>query len=109
MRILFLLTQDLESPSGLGRYLPLAKELGKLGHTINIAALHSNYDSLDQTHFEIDGVQVDYVAQMHIKKLGNKKSFFSNYELLSAAIRATWKLSRMALETQADVIHTTET
>ncbi len=83
--------------------------MGKLGHTVNIAALHSNYDSLDQTHFEIDGVQVDYVAQMHIKKLGNKKSFFSNYELLSAAIRATWKLSRMALETQADVIHTTET
>jgi len=35
MRILFLLTQDLESPSGLGRYLPLAKELGKLGNTVN--------------------------------------------------------------------------
>lgn len=105
MRILFLLTQDLESPSGLGRYLPLAKELGKLGHTVNIAALHSNYDSLDQTHFKIDGVQVDYVAQMHIKKLGNKKSFFSNSELLSVAILATWKLSRKALETQADVIH----
>jgi len=104
MRILFLLTQDLESPSGLGRYLPLAKELGKLGNTVNIAALHSNYDSLDQTHFEIDGVQVDYVAQMHIKKLGNQKSFFSNSELFSAAIRATWKLSRKALETQADVI-----
>jgi glycosyltransferase involved in cell wall biosynthesis len=105
MRILFLLTQDLESPSGLGRYLPLAKELGKLGNTVNIAALHSNYDSLDRTHFEIDGVQVDYVAQMHIKKLGNQKSFFSNSELFSAAIRATWKLSRKALKTQADIIH----
>ncbi len=105
MRILFLLTQDLESPSGLGRYLPLAKELGKLGHTVNIVALHSNYDSLDQTHFEMDGVQVDYVAQMHIKKIGDKKSFFSSSELLSAAIRATWKLSRKALKTQADIIH----
>jgi len=69
-----------------------------LGHIVNIPALHSNYDSFDQTHFEIDGVQVDYVAQLHIKKLGNKKSFFSNYELLSTAIRATWKLSRKVLE-----------
>jgi glycosyltransferase involved in cell wall biosynthesis len=105
MRILFLLTQDLESPSGLGRYLPLAKELGKLGNTVNIAALHSNYDSLDQTHFEINGVQVDYVAPMHVKKSSDQKSFYSNPELLAVASRATWELSRSALNTQADVIH----
>lgn len=105
MRILFLLTQDLESPSGLGRYLPLAKELGKLGHTVNIAALHSNYDSLDQTHFEIDGVQVDYVAPMHVKKSSDQKNFYSNPELLAVASRATWELSRSALNTQADIIH----
>ena len=105
MRILFILTQDLESPSGLGRYLPLAKELGKLGHTVNIAALHSNYDSLDQTHLEIDGVQVEYVAPMHVKKSGDQKSFYSNPELLAVAFRATWELSRSALNTHADIVH----
>ena len=105
MRILFILTQDLESPSGLGRYLPLAKELGKLGHTVNIAALHSNYDFLDQTHFEIGGVQVDYVAPMHIRKSSDQKSFYSNPELLAVAFRATWELSRSALNTQADIVH----
>ncbi len=46
MRILFLLTQDLDSPSGAGRYQPMAKYLTKLGHQVTIAALHSNYFSL---------------------------------------------------------------
>ena len=37
MRIIFLLTQDLESPSGLGRYWPLAKELARLGVVVKRA------------------------------------------------------------------------
>ena len=44
MRILFLLTQDLESPSGLGRYLPLAKELGKLGRYAGMDAFYNLSD-----------------------------------------------------------------
>ncbi len=105
MRILFLLTQDLESPSGLGRYLPIAKELNKLGHSVNIAALHSNFDSLKQTNFDYFGVQVDYVAPMHIKKIGDTKSYYSSTELMMVVLKATLSLSRKALETNADIIH----
>ena len=77
MRILFLLTQDLESPSGLGRYLPLAQELVKSGHQVNIAALHSNYQKLAFRRKNIQGVELHYVAQMHVKKQGSTKTYFS--------------------------------
>lgn len=105
MQILFILTQDLESPSGLGRYLPLAKELNKLGHTANIAALHANYKNLKETKFDFQGVQVDYVAPMHIKKIGDNKSYYSNTELALVVSRATWELSRRAIKANADIIH----
>jgi hypothetical protein len=45
-KITFLLTQDLESPSGLGRYWPMARYLAALGHQVKIGALHSNFNSL---------------------------------------------------------------
>ena len=77
MRILFLLTQDLESPSGLGRYAPLARELTVLGHQITIAALHSRYDTLDRRSFFKEGVDVRYLAPMHVKKRGNLKIYYN--------------------------------
>ncbi len=48
MKIHFLLTQDLESPSGLGRYAPMARELVALGHQVRVSALHSAYDELER-------------------------------------------------------------
>jgi hypothetical protein len=62
VRILFLLTQDLDSPSGQGRYLPLAQGLARLGHAVHIAALHADFASLTTTSAEEGGVQVEYVA-----------------------------------------------
>ena len=58
MKILFLLTQDLQSPSGLGRYLPLASELSALGHDVYVAALHANYKSLVEKKYKIGGFMV---------------------------------------------------
>jgi glycosyltransferase involved in cell wall biosynthesis len=105
MRILFLLTQDLESPSGLGRYWPLARELVRLGHTVNIAALHSNYTNLVQKQFEQDGVKIHYVAPMHVRKEGSTKVYYSSLKLLALALWATWRLTLAALHTPADIIH----
>jgi hypothetical protein len=65
---LFLLTQDLECPSGLGRYWPWAKALAKIGHPVEIAALHSDYSALGLKEFEQEGVRVRYVGQMHVLK-----------------------------------------
>ena len=51
MKITFFLTQDIESPSGLGRFFPLAKELSRLDHQVKIICLHSNYFSLKYNFF----------------------------------------------------------
>ena len=105
MKVLFLLTQDLESPGGLGRYWPLARELARLGHTVTVAALHSNYEALPRKRFMQAGVNIWYVAPMHVRKRGNIKSYYSTPALLWVLARATWALSWVALSIPADIIH----
>jgi glycosyltransferase involved in cell wall biosynthesis len=105
MRILFLLTQDIESPSGMGRYFPLARELARLGHKTTIAALHADFDSLKQTRFDQDGVDIWYVAPMHVLKQGAQKSYYKPSRLLALAARATLALTHAALNTPTDIIH----
>jgi glycosyltransferase involved in cell wall biosynthesis len=105
VKILFLLTQDLESPSGLGRYWPLARELVRLGHTVTIAALHSGYRSLPYKRFSRDGVNIWYVAPMHVRKRGHIKSYYSSPALLWVLLRSTFALSWAALTVPADIIH----
>lgn len=104
MKIDFLLTQDLSSPSGLGRYFPWAKELTCLGHEVRIFALHSNFASLIERKATIEGVQVEYVAQMHVKKSNFGKTYFSSWQLIRVALMGTIGLSLAAIKTQADVI-----
>ncbi len=101
---LFLLTQDLESPSGLGRYFPISKYLAKQGFSVNIAALHSNYASLNTRTFVKEGVNVHYVAQMHIKKENNRTTYFNPLQLFWHVIKATWRLFVFVLKNPADII-----
>jgi glycosyltransferase involved in cell wall biosynthesis len=105
MQILFLLTQDMESPAGAGRYFPLARGLVKLGHQVTIAALHADFNSLRETHFENKGVHIYYVAQMHVLKQGNRKLYYPPHRLLALMARASWALSRAALSLPADIVH----
>lgn len=105
MHIAFLLTQSLESPSGLGRYSPLAKELARLGHTIHVFALHPELASLERRDFEQDSVKVHYVAPMHVRKHGSLKSYYSTPKLLGVAAQAAWQLSKAALSVPAEIIH----
>lgn len=104
MKILFLLTQDLESPAGVGRYLPWAQELARLGYEVRIAALHSNFAALNRTHYTTEGVEVDYVAQMHVLKQNNLKTYFPAWKLLSIAVKATRELVKAAWRSNADII-----
>jgi glycosyltransferase involved in cell wall biosynthesis len=104
MRILFLLTQDLDSPAGFGRYFPMARVLVQRGHQVTMAALHANFASLKVKHFVKEGVRVWYVGQMHVMKQGSQKAYFSTPRMLTVALVATWKLSRAALSTPAEVI-----
>ena len=107
MRIAFLLTQDLESPSGLGRYWPLGKTLARLGHEITIIALHSDYGSLKpkDRDFAREGVHVRYVGQMHVRKVGSRKFYFAPARLLGVALAGTVRLAYSALRTAADAYH----
>jgi glycosyltransferase involved in cell wall biosynthesis len=105
MKILFLLTQDMESPAGAGRYYPLARGLVKLGHQVTIAALHADYGSLPETHFEHKGVEIHYVAQMHVLKKGNRKLYYAPHKLVGLMAQATWALGRAALSVPADIVH----
>jgi glycosyltransferase involved in cell wall biosynthesis len=105
MKILFLLTQDLESPSGVGRYFPLAKSLAHLGNKVTIAGLHSSYDSLEEKKFSLQGVDVFYVGQMHVRKDADSKSYFPTHRLALVAGKATGSLGKAALSIPADVVH----
>ncbi len=104
MKILFLLTQDLESPSGLGRYYPMARELSKFGHEVQIAALHPDYGNLEKTRLVQDDVLIQYVAPMHIRKSKNTKTYYSPLRLLLIALRATFALTIAAFQLEADLI-----
>jgi len=104
MKIAFLLTQSLESPSGLGRYWPLARELAKIGHFVEIYALHPDFNSLEDTSFTWQNVQVRYVAPMHVKKIASHKSYYRTSELLSISLRATLGLCKHAYSSDAEII-----
>ena len=105
MNIAFLLTQDLKSPSGLGRYFPLAKELARLGNEVSILALHPNLSSLSQRRLQVGGVKVHYVGQMHVRKVGSQKTYFSTFGLARVALASSLRMGFRTLLTETDVIH----
>lgn len=102
--ILMLLTQDLESPSGLGRYFPLAKYLAREDFQVTILALHSNFAEVKEKKVVQEGVAIHYVAQMHVLKTGNKTHYFSPLQLLKVSRQALKKLYSEAINEQPDLI-----
>ncbi len=105
MKVTFLLTQSLDSPSGLGRYWPLGKELVHLGYDVTILTLHHDFRSLDRRCFVKDGVNIHYTGQMHVRKVGSSKFYFNSIHLIWIVLLATWRLIRAALQTPTDVYH----
>lgn len=105
MRIVFVLTQDLESPSGLGRYYPLARQLVRLGHQVHISATHPNYSELIERRLNKDGVEVNYVAPMHVRKEGSLKQYYGIARLLCVTLQATWKLSVDTIRSDSEIVH----
>lgn len=102
--LLMLLTQDLHSPSGLGRYFPWAKYLVREGFRVTILAPHSNYEELDQSEMELEGVKIRYVSQMHVRKINNKTEYFSPLQLIKVSLEITRALYRAGLDEPADLI-----
>lgn len=105
MKITYLMTQDIDSPAGVGRVFPLAREMAARGHHPTILALHPDFDSLQERQFERQGVTVQYVSQMHVRKRGSRKTYFSPAQLTGIVLAATNRLTRAALHTPADILH----
>lgn len=103
-KILFLLTQDLASPSGLGRYFPIAKYLVEQGYQAEIGALHSDYENLPVRDVVVEGVNVHYVSQMHVRKVHNQTQYFSNNALIKIAHQAAWRLLGLVVRSKPDLI-----
>lgn len=104
MKIAFILSQSLDSPSGLGRFGPLARELVRQGHATSIFALHYDWVRLPQRRFEEDGVAVHYVGQMHVRKEGPRKVYFSPGRLLAVSLASTLRLAQAIARSDADVL-----
>lgn len=104
MKLLFLMTQSTDSPSGLGRYLPLAKALVRQGWTVDIVALHPAFDTLSTRQFIEEGVHVTYVSQMHVRKDGSQKSYYGPVQLLWISLLAIWRLTVATWRSDADFI-----
>ncbi len=105
MHLLLLLTQDLESPSGLGRFLPLAQAWAQQGHTVTIAALHSDFERLKAKVQHLGGVEVHYLSQMHVLKRDNRKTYFSPAQLLALTFRATLRMTAFTLRHPARLVY----
>ncbi len=77
--------------------MPLAKALTKRGYSVVMLALHHNFEQLEKRTFTVDRVEIRYVAQMHVKKTGNTKTYFSPPKLAFITLWATARLFWTAL------------
>jgi glycosyltransferase involved in cell wall biosynthesis len=105
MKLAYLMTQSLDSPSGLGRYGPMARSLARRGHEVEVYALHPDIAALTDRDFEDQGVKVHYVAPMHVKKSGNTKSYYPNWKFVGLAVYATFRLATKAANSSAEIVH----
>ena len=102
--LVMLLTQDLNSPSGLGRYFPLAKYLVRHNYHVTILALHSNFDAEKNRDFWDQGVHIKYVSQMHVQKIHDRTQYFPVTKLIKVVINATKRLMQEAMKESPDLV-----
>lgn len=102
MHITFLLSQGLDGASSVGRHFPLAKELVKLGYQVRLLAPHPAFNTLTVQHFWRDGVEVFYVGQMHVRKVGSRKMQLTRSELLKVVLVTTWRMFLKAVRMPTD-------
>ena len=105
MRIAFAMTVSLESPYGVGRALPWARELARRGHDVHIVALHHDLRPDTPRHFTLDGVHIHYAGQMHVRKVDDTTFYFSLLKLARILMTATAGLTWNLLAVRPDVIH----
>ena len=104
VRIAFVLSQSLDSPSGLGRFGPLARELAKQEHAVSVFALHYDWGRLSPKRYSEQGVAIAYVGQMHVRKEGPRKLYFSPGRLLLVSLTSALRLASALWKSDAEII-----
>ncbi len=105
MRIVYLSTLSLTYASFLGRVLPLARALRRLGHDVQVVTLHHDWPGRAFTEVAYGEVPIHYVGPMHVRGLGDARRQLRGAALLGAAAVATAQLARYALRRPADLFH----
>lgn len=107
MRLTFLSTSSLQDPGPRGRWLPIARELAALGHSVELALLHPTFHQLrnDRRRQVREGVVVYYAGQMHVYGPVTDRRYYGSAALLRVTLLATWRLLLAALRSRPDAIH----
>jgi glycosyltransferase involved in cell wall biosynthesis len=107
MRIAMLGTSGARDPSPRGRWLPIARELVRRGHGVDLLLLHPAFDRADAAarHSVVDGVAVRHVAQMHVYDDGVARRYFGAFGLLRVSLAAALALYKNAIALRPDAIH----
>lgn len=105
MRIVFLCTSSLIEASPRGRWLPIAKQLARQGHTPYLLMLHPTLDQLTQRVVQQDGVHIIYVDQMHVYGYEGQRHYYPPHTLLLIALRSALALAAYATRLRPHVIH----
>ena len=103
MKVAFLSTSSPDAPLLVGRLLPLAKEMVRLGHTVHLLVLHHDYRPVPVR--QEAGVYIHEVAQMHVRGWGDARRPLSGWPLLRVAFTATLALWRRARQLEVDAYH----
>jgi len=104
MKIAFVIPQSLESPSGLGRFGPLARELAGRGHAVTVLALHHDWRHVSPKRYQDRQVAVVYVGQMHVRKAGSRKLYYAPGRLLAVSLISAVRLAVALWQSDADII-----
>jgi glycosyltransferase involved in cell wall biosynthesis len=105
MKIVFLCTAGIDNPSPRGRWLPIARELTRAGHRVDLALLHPTYDTVRPRRWSADGVQIAHVGQMHVYGEAGNRRYFGPLTLAGIALRGAAALAAYAVRLRPDVIH----
>jgi glycosyltransferase involved in cell wall biosynthesis len=106
-RIAFICTAGLDNPSVNGRWLPIARELRSRQLDARLILLHPDFDTLAAAERSglAGGVPYTYVAQMHVRGLSGRRTYFPPQQLARIAAQAIVAQYRAVLAMAPAIIH----
>ena len=107
MRLAFLCTSGIDNASPRGRWLPITRELARLGHTPHLVLLHPMFNQLPpaQRACLLDGVHIDHVEQMHVYGPPGQRRYYPPAQLAWVTLRGAIALATHTIRLRPEAIH----